>query len=145
MSLVINNKPAVIEAALALDRVCYYWSITLDPESALIFAERCQETNAANGAVLVHLIQSINDYLPRIDFGPTNPNTGRTHHDFIIGAENSRFVDLKLRKSYLRQWTTGDWQKLGNFLYRLGDELYADIKRVTEEDDHDYVFTFWWD
>lgn len=82
---------------------------------------------------------------PRIDFGPTNPNTGGTHHDFIIGAENSRFVDLKLRKSYLRQWTTGDWQKLGNFLYRLGDELYADIKRVTEEDDHDYVFTFWWD
>lgn len=28
------------------------------------FAERCQEMNAANGAVLVHLIQSINDYIP---------------------------------------------------------------------------------
>jgi hypothetical protein len=41
-------------------------AITLDPESALLFAERCQGMNAANGAVLVHLIQSINDYIPRI-------------------------------------------------------------------------------
>lgn len=36
--VVIRDKPAVIEAALALDRVCYYWSITLDPERALRFA-----------------------------------------------------------------------------------------------------------
>lgn len=106
--VVIRDKPAVIEAALALDRVCYYWSITLDPDSALRFAGQCQEMNAANRLVLTNLIQRINAYLPRIDFGPTNPNTGQMHHDFVIGAENSRFVDLKIHKSYLRQWTTAD-------------------------------------
>ncbi len=30
--------------------------------------------NAANRLVLTELIQRINAYLPRIDFGPTNPN-----------------------------------------------------------------------
>jgi hypothetical protein len=111
----------------------------------LLFAERCQAMNAASQAALVHLIQSINAYIPRIDFGPTNPNTGQTHHNFVIGAENSRFVDLKLHKSYLRHWTVADWQELGNFLYLLGHELYADINCVTEEDEQDYVYTFWWD
>jgi len=36
--VVIRDKPAVIEAALGLDRLCYCWSITLDPESALVLA-----------------------------------------------------------------------------------------------------------
>lgn len=143
--VVMRDKRAVVEAALALDRVCYYWSITLDPESALAFAERCQQTNAATHAGLLHLIQAINDYLPRIDLGPANPNTGQMHHDFVIGAENSRFVDVKIRKSYMRQWTAADWQKLGHFLTLLGQELYADSARVTEEDAHAYLFSFWWD
>lgn len=143
--VVIRDKRAVLEAALGLDRVCYYWSITLDPESALAFAERCQEMNAATHAVLLHLIQSINDYLPRIDFGLTNPNTGQMHHDFVMGTENSRFVDVKIRKSYLPQWTADDWQALGNFLSLLGQDLYADLSRVIEEDAHNYVFSFWWD
>lgn len=145
MSITIRDKSAVIEAALALDRVCYYWSITLDPESAMAFAERCREMNAATHGVLVHLIQSINDYLPRIDFGPANSNTGQMHHDFVIGAENSRFVDVKIHKSYLRQWTAEDWQKLANVLSLLGQDLYADLSRVIEEDDHTYIFSFWWD
>ena len=143
--VVIRDKTAVLEAALGLDRVCYYWSITLDPESALAFAERCREMNAATHAVLLHLLQAINDYLPRIDFGPANPNTGQMHHDFVIGAENSRFVDVKIHKSYLRQWTAADWQKLGDVLSLLGQELYADLARVIEEDAHTYVFSFWWD
>ena len=67
------------------------------------------------------------------------------HHDFVIGAENCRFVDLKIHKTYLRQWTAADWQTLGNFLSLLGQELYADLARVIEEDAHDYVFSFWWD
>lgn len=142
---VIRDKPAVIEAALALDWVCYYWSITLDPESALRFAGQCQEMNAANRLVLTDLIQRINAYLPRSDFGPTNPNTGQMHHDFVMGAENSRFVDVKIHKPYLPQWTAEDWQTLGNFLSLLGQELYADLARVIEEDTHDYVFRFWWD
>lgn len=82
--VVIRDKPAVIEAALALDRVCYYWSITLDPESALLFAGQCQEMNAVNRLILTALIQRINAYLPPIDFGPTNPNTGRLHHDYLF-------------------------------------------------------------
>ena len=143
--VVIRDKMAVLEAALALDRVCYYWSITLDPESALAFAGQCQEMNAANRLVLTDLIQRINAYLPRIDFGPANPNTGQMHHDFVIGAENSRFVDVKIHKSNLRQWAAEDWQKLANVLVLLGQELYADLARIIEEDDHTYIFSFWWD
>lgn len=125
---------AVMEAALGLDRFCYYWSITLDPASALLFARQCQELNAANRLALTELIQRINAYLPPIDFGPTNPNKGRLHHDFVMGAENSRFVDLKLHKSYLWQWTAEDWRALGNFLHALGQEFYADVVRVIAED-----------
>jgi hypothetical protein len=143
--VVIRDKPAMIEAALALDRLCYYWSITLDPESALAFARQSQAMNAANRPVLTALIQQINAYLPPIDFGPTNPNTGQLHHDFVIGAENSRFVDLKIDKSYLPQWTAADWQALGNFLHALGREFDADVARIIEEDEHDYLFSFWWD
>ncbi len=51
VEIVILDKPTVVEAALALDRVCFYRSITLDPESALIFAKRCQEMNATNQGV----------------------------------------------------------------------------------------------
>ena len=101
--------------------------------------------NAANRLVLTDLIQRINAYLPQIDFGPANPNTDQMHHDFVMGAENSRFVDVKIHKSYLHQWTAQDWQMLGNFLSLLGQELYADLARVLEEDAHDYVFRFWWD
>ncbi len=52
-------------------------AITLDPESALLFAERCQGMNAANGAVLFHLIQSINDYIPRIALARLTPIRAR--------------------------------------------------------------------
>lgn len=47
----------------------------------------------------------------------------------MIGAENSRFVDVKIHKPYLPQWTAEDWQTLGNFLYLLEQELYADLAR----------------
>ncbi|MEZ4714017.1 MAG: hypothetical protein R3A44_42935 [Caldilineaceae bacterium] len=143
--IVVNNKAEVVAAALELDRVCYYWSVTLDPETALTFARQCQEMNAASPAALVYLIERINAYVPRIDFGPDNPNTGKTHHDFVIGAENSRFVDLKIAKSYLKQWTAQEWQAFANFLHLLGYEVAADIKRVTQDDADEYVFSFWWD
>ena len=81
--VVIRDKPTVIEAALGLDRLCYYWSITLDPESALLFAGQCQEMNAANRLVLTELIQQINAYLPPIDFGPIHPNIGRLHPSYL--------------------------------------------------------------
>ncbi|MEZ4616413.1 MAG: hypothetical protein R2867_13050 [Caldilineaceae bacterium] len=58
--VVIHDKAAVLDAALTLDLVCYYWSITLDPASALSFAERCQAMNAANNAALTYLVQFVN-------------------------------------------------------------------------------------
>ncbi|MEZ4859720.1 MAG: hypothetical protein R3C14_00355 [Caldilineaceae bacterium] len=60
---------------------------------------------------------------PKIDFGPDNPNTGRMYHDFVIGCENSRFVDVKIHKSYLHHGKAEDWQTLGDSLARLGQEL----------------------
>lgn len=143
--VVIREKAAVLDAALVLDRVCYYWSITLDPESAFAFAERCQEMNAATNAALTYLIQSVNACIPTINFGPDNPNTGRMHHDFVIGCENSRFVDVKIHKSYLRHWTNGDWQMLGRSLARLGQELHADLNRIITDDKDEYLYGYWWD
>ncbi|MEZ4725918.1 MAG: hypothetical protein R3E79_02165 [Caldilineaceae bacterium] len=143
--VVINDKPAVLAAAWQLDQVCYYWSITLDPETALQFVQQCQEMNAATRPALSQLLAAINDYLPRTDYGPTNPNTGKMHHDFVIGAENSRFVDVRIHKSSLRQWTPKDWQALTHFLTLQGWESAADIKQVGQDDEHDYVFNYWWD
>jgi len=143
--VVIRDKPAVIAAALQLDHVCYYWSITLDPETALIFVAQCQEMNAATHPALSHLVEAINGYIPRVDYGPANPNTGQMHHTFVIGAENSRFIDLSLHKTYLPQWTPKDWQALTHFLFLLGWETGADIKRVGQDDEHAYVFHYWWD
>lgn len=143
--IVIQDKTTVIAAALALDQVCYYWSITLDPETALLFVEQCQEMNAATRPALRHLIEAINNYLPRVDYGPTNPNTGKMFHQFIIGSENSRFVDFALHKSYLRHWTKQDWQTLTHFLTLIGWESGADLKQIGKDDENDYVFHYWWD
>lgn len=104
--VVIRDKAAVLDAALALDQVCYYWSITLDPESAIAFAERCQEMNAANNAALTYLVQSVNASIPTIDFGPDNPNTGRMHHDFIMGCETAA---LSMRRSQVLLASLDKW------------------------------------
>ncbi|MEM7536470.1 MAG: hypothetical protein AAF639_30075 [Chloroflexota bacterium] len=143
--VIINNKEEVIAAALALDKVCYTWSITLDPETAITFAEQCQEMNAAAPAALVELIGHVNEYIPRSDYGPTNPNTGEMHHDIAIGCDRGRTIDVIISKSQLKQWSADDWRKCSTFLNLAGRALYADVAEVTKDDEREYVFSYWWD
>ncbi|MEZ4616412.1 MAG: hypothetical protein R2867_13045 [Caldilineaceae bacterium] len=63
----------------------------------------------------------------------------------MIGCENSRFVDVKVHKSYLRHWTAVDWHILGNSLTQLGQELHADLNRIAANDEHEYIYSCWWD
>jgi|GEM_PF-2644094 len=145
MSVIINNKEDVIKAALALDEVSHSWSITLDPETAITFAQQCLEINAAAPAALVELIEHVNEYLPRTDYGPDNPNTGKMHHDIAIGNDRGRTIDVKIDKHHLKQWSADEWRKLGTFLNLLGRALYADVSEATVDNEREYVFSYWWD
>lgn len=83
----------IIDILILLDSRLHY-NVTVNPEEAVAFAQKVDSG-------LLGMIKEINSLIPKMDYGPNNPNTGQFHHNFKIGREYSRVVYLEFVKAYL--------------------------------------------
>lgn len=133
-----------VKAALALDEHALEYAVTLSPTEALAFVKRASEGNGSQ-ADFVQLIENISQRIPRMDYGSDNPNTGRFHHAFRIGNEYSRVIYFRLQKCHVKQYGEAEFTSLTADLTLYAQAAKADEFDVSNEDEHEYEFRFWWD
>ncbi|HEY9824862.1 MAG TPA: hypothetical protein V6D19_05400 [Stenomitos sp.] len=90
----------------------------------------------------------INKTIPVIDFGNTdygtpNPNNGRVHHHFLIGVEGSTVLYLQIRKAYMPK--NFNYEKLEAELKNIAQFMKADEYWITNNDQREFIYRFWWD
>lgn len=137
-----------VDAALALGEQSDRWLVELRPEEALEFVRRAGAYNAFAPEDLAELVQAINALVPPMKFAGANPNNGRPHHTFSVGNEGSRVVYLDVRKFYLKEGYQGkpfDYDGLAAALKELGTRANAVEFWTTKNDEHSFVYRFWWD
>ena len=132
-----------VQKMLELDPIAHDYLVKLSPSEAMAFVSHAQEYNNIYREKLTRLIESISDTIPPMDFGPENPNTGRPHHTFEIGNENSRVIYLEIQKFYMP--ASYDYAWLATVLKQLGSEALADERDVVQSDATKFRFRFFWD
>lgn len=133
-----------VEAALFIDRLSQQYQIQFTPAEAREFVAQADDYNKFEKADLVRLVEKINEMIPPMDFGSTNPNTGRPHHRFIIGNECSRVIYVEVYKGYL-SWKPTRYLLLAEQLHAASQSAHADEAGLTQDDMNTFRFRFWWD
>jgi len=124
----------LIETLINLDGRLH-WNVTLNPIETLAFARVVDPE-------LAKMIREINELIPVINYGPENPNTGHTYHNFKVGRECSRVVYLELVKAYLPK--NFNYFDLFGELTALSEKYGADEFTI-DEGDRSVSARFWWD
>ena len=132
-----------VEKMLELDPIAHDYLVKLSPSEALEFAKNAQEYNNIRRDKLAALVRRINDTIPSMDFGPNNCNTGRPHHTYDVGNENSRVIYVNILKFYMP--ADYDYAWLATFLKQLGSEALADESDIVQSDATKFRFRFFWD
>jgi hypothetical protein len=132
-----------ISAALMLDTCSLFWQVQLEPDEMREFARRCTYYNGLTEDKLLYLLDSIDGLVPRIQFGPDNPNNGKPCYQYWIGNQHSRVLYLEIRKSLLPHPLDFAW--VDNQLWTLAQEAGADEYKVVQNDDATFLYRIWWD
>lgn len=134
----------IVDAAVEFDKMFHDWSANFDPEAALLFAKKSEVYNRMTRDGLVGLIQFINDNAPTQDFGDTNPNTGRSCHEYRIGNEGSRVIYATFKIVYVDKHF--DWQELFEKIQAFAKKkAHADEFTLTRHEFNGWVVRMWWD
>ena len=131
-----------VNATLELDPHSMVYTVEMSPDEARRFVARAMDYNDATPERLVRLVEQVNGLVPPMTFGGTNPNNGKPHHTVGVGRECSRVLYLKVRKFYMPDY---DFSTLERRLDKLGREAWADESWTTVDDEHEFVFRWWWD
>jgi hypothetical protein len=81
-----------IMAALHVDRLFNNYEIEMDPSETVSLIEVAPQAGIPSIRETAWMLEGINKLIPPIDFGPSNPQTGKSHHLYRIGRERGRRV-----------------------------------------------------
>lgn len=145
-----SNKVSFLDGALSVDRCSTKYTIQFDPDRAIEFVAEAAYYNNFTKQDLIDLIKKINEELPKKVFAESNPNNNSHHHFFMIGNEGSRVIYLVIHKFYLncREREYGikfDYAGFETKLKLWAREAKADEYQMTQDDENNLVFRFWWD
>jgi len=84
--------PVFLESLLQVDRWSRQWLVTLEHDQAATFLAAADCYNEFTAEGLGELLAAVDRIIPRLDYGPTNPNTGRRAYRLEVGNENSRVL-----------------------------------------------------
>ena len=139
----------LVEAALELDRVSIGHVVEMQPAQAREFLSQAEAYNAFTQEDLVGLVDAVDALVPPMRFDdPSNPNTGRQAHTYLLGNEASRVVYVQVPKFYLDERFQGkpfDYLLLAGSLEAVGLRAGADEICMVQDDDTTFKFRFWWD
>ena len=142
-TLAKRKASPIVRAALALDEEALNWSVTVRPDEAAELAGALGGYNEATPERLAGIIASVDDLIPRKDYGQGNPNTGGMHHEYRIGREYSRVLYVQVVKTYLPDGF--DLAALGVRIKEIAKDHRADEAWVTKDTPHDFEFRIWFD
>lgn len=131
------------QALLRFENECdsYHHLVELTPEEALRFVDNCQQINCATNEVMSAMVTEINRLMPRMVYGPDNPNTGRFAHVYKIGQEYSRVIYVNLLKAY---GALVNWENLVGELEKLPTMFPVDEFDVSLDNSW-LTVRMWWD
>jgi hypothetical protein len=124
----------LIDILIALDSHLH-WNVTVNPVEAIQFGRKVDPK-------LADMVGEISNWIPLMDYGPDNPNTGKAHHKFRIGREYSRVIHLELVKAYFPKGY--DYSDLIKRLKKISEKYLTDVFGV-EETDTALTVRFWFD
>lgn len=136
-------RPETVESLVEIFKAMpsLHWRTRVKPaEAAALF-------RAVRRPHIASLIDAVSARIPPMDYGPGNPNTGHSHHEFDIGREYSPVVYLRVVKGYLpadfdlSELALGLKQIAARFKQDDSDE--ADV--TSDPDDGTFEFRFWFD
>jgi hypothetical protein len=143
------NTTTTISTTLSLVRQLLEKSLNfrveLNPEETQKLVETMPIYNRMTSKGMSQLIKNINKRMPRMDYGPTNPNTGHTFHTFHVGNENSLVIYVELIGYYIEKLTPQERQKLCLDIKSYSEKAGADEFHITEGDFGKLTFRLWWD
>ena len=128
----------LVDAALTLDSHALFYRVRLNPAEAERFARQVGDDDH-----LAALLNAVDAVIPRMDFGPANPNSGKVSHSYEVGRECSRVVYLDWVRSYAPKGF--DWPALEARLREIGEEAGADEYGPEEDGALGFRYRFWWD
>lgn len=133
----------LVEALIALETAgSLHHQVELNPAQALEFAAGC-EGHGVDNESLVELVQRINNAVPPMEYGPSNPNTGKAHHKFYVGKEYSRVVYVLLVGNYFPD--KKEIARAVRQIEQIGRHLHAqEVSTRTEGADSQRI-RLWWD
>jgi hypothetical protein len=136
-------KTTFLETALALDATGAQYQIEFRADEAVQFVSALPSEEQAAAWGLLGFIKYCNKTIPAMDYGVGNPNTGHSHHRFLIGREYSRVVYLQFAKAYFPKGY--DFNKLASRLSARAKRAEADEVNIHENTDMGFKMRVWWD
>jgi hypothetical protein len=141
---VAGTPPTLYEVLRRLEGLTE-WRVTLTPAEAETWAAKVEGYNEHTGADILALVKTINTLMPRMQFGPGNPNNGAPAHRISVGNEGSRVMYVAIGKGYRPQWTGTEWTTLARLFEEARRAAHADEAWVVTDDEEDWEYRFWWD
>jgi len=137
--MTISSKE--IKLLVAMDNFAT-WGVELSAFDALQVAVAAERAVGYSPRVS-QLIRRINALVPPMQYGPDNPNTGKMHHTFTYGRENSRVLYVQVVSAYLSSLMEMVHIEAG--LRALVQEFAVDEFSVERNDGSSLKCRFWWD
>jgi hypothetical protein len=122
----------MLNAMHALDVGTLHWQVQVKPEEAEKFLSDAGDKLAHNFVVLA------NSRMPKAKWGTSE-------HWFKIGREYSRVVYLEMVKTYVRDFTRGQWAAVLGDLETFAKIAEADEFNVEQNDEVWLKIRVWWD
>lgn len=132
----------------ALFERSFDFHIQLDWDDAIGFVRYIEEYNDFEAPAVIAALEQIDRMIPRSDYGPDNPNTGRRDFTISVGREGSPAI-------YLERYELGYATPLSEYEMRA---ICREMQVVGRADEATYhvadlpgfrgrkiEFRFWWD
>lgn len=121
--------------------------VELEPHEALALASRLNGYNGWSHHHIVGLVESVNEFMPRMQFSPDNPNNGRPFHKFHFGNECSMVIYVTAGGHHLRRAKAAGSMDfdLGGCVTAAARAAQADEISVTFDDRGNMEARLWWD
>lgn len=146
-----GKRTSLVDLLLEVDKLSIHYQVEIDPEEMDDFARRSAVYNGLERENLIRFVRYVNSAIPKIDFGASNPNSGRAFHKFHVGNEGSRVIYIHVAKFYLyrhspEEWTDEKIRILGDSIARFAKKnARADEADIVKDDAHALIIRVWWD
>lgn len=137
----VNEGEEGVGLLISVDKQYPRYQVELSPEKTILFIETAVPVGSETRERVTKLLNTVNDLIPRIDFGKDHPKTGQPHHSYRVGRESCRVIYLDLFMGYFEEGF--NMQSLCESIENLA--INAGARYGLESDNQSFVIRFSWE